>query len=153
MTLATEIRQVARRLMHSPMFTIVTLLTIAIGIGANSAIFSVVNGVLLKPLPYPDAGALIAVWQTAPRLNLKDMEASPSDYFVFRQENHTFQQFGVWHGGSVAVTGRAAPEQVRSLFVTQGTLDALGVPPTLGRWFTPADDDPASPATAILTYA
>ena len=123
MTVASEIRQVVRRLMRSPMFTVVTLLTIAIGVGANSAVFSVVNGVLLKPLPYPDPGALIGVWQTAPRLNLKDLEASPSDYFTFREENRTFQEFGVWTGGTVAVTGRAAPEQVRCLFVTEGTLE------------------------------
>ena len=95
---------------------------------------------------------MIGVWQTAPRLNIKDLDASPSDYFTFREENRTFQQFGVWNGGSVAVTGRAAPEQVRCLFVTEGTLNALGVAPALGRWFTPADDKPDAPETAILTY-
>ncbi|MBZ5725010.1 MAG: ABC transporter permease [Acidobacteriia bacterium] len=152
MTVTNEIRQVVRRLLRSPMFAIVTMLTIAIGVGANSAVFSVVNGVLLKPLPYSDPGALIAVWQTAPRLNLKDLNASPSDYFTFREENRTFQRFGVWSGDSVAVTGRAAPEQVPCLLVTEGTLDALGVPPALGRWFTPADDGPAAPETVILSY-
>ena len=111
MTVATEIRQVVRRLMRSPMFTTVTLLTIAIGVGANSAVFSVVNGVLLKPLPYPDPGALISVRQAAPPLGIKDLSASPSDYFTFREENRTFQQFGLWTGGSVAVTGQAVPEQ------------------------------------------
>jgi putative ABC transport system permease protein len=151
-TVVSEIRQVVRRLMRSPMFTVVTLLTIAIGVGANSAVFSVVNGVLLKPLPYPDPGALISVWQTAPRINIKDLEASPSDYFTFREENRTFQQFGVWTGGRVAVTGRAAPEQVQCLYVTEGTLNALGVRPALGRWFTPSDDSPGSADTVILTY-
>jgi predicted permease len=151
-TVVDEIRHVVRRLMRSPMFTVVTVLTIAIGIGANSAVFSVVNGVLLKPLPYPDPGALIGVWQTAPRLNLKDMEASPSDYFTFREESRTFQDFGVWTGGSANVTGYASPEQVRCLYVTEGTLNALGVQPALGRWFTSSDDDPVSPATVILTY-
>jgi hypothetical protein len=121
-------------------------------VGANSAVFSVVSGVLLKPLPYPDPGALIGVWQTSTRLNIKDLEASPSDYFTFREENRTFQDFGVWNGGSVAVTGNAAPEQVRCLVVTEGTLNALGVGPALGRWFTPADDKPSAPETAILTY-
>lgn len=152
MTVVSEIRQVVRRLVRSPMFTVVTLLTIAIGIGANSAIFSVVNGVLLKPLPYTDPGALIGVWQTASRLNIKDLEASPSDYFTFREENRTFQQFGVWTGGSVAITGQAAPEQLRCLYVTEGTLNALGVQPALGRWFALPDDDPAAPETAILTH-
>jgi putative ABC transport system permease protein len=152
MPIATEFRQVVRRLLRSPMFTAVTILTIAIGIGANSAVFSVVNGILLKPLPYPEPGALIAVWQTAPRINLNKMELSPSDFFTFRDENRSFQHFGLWNGGSVAVTGRAAPEQVRSIFLTQGTLDALGVRPALGRWFSASDDDPASAETAILTH-
>src|SRR5664279_1111880 len=115
--------------MRSPMFTVVTLLTIAIGVGANSAVFSVVNGVLLKPLPYPDPGALISTWQTAPRLDLKNLSASPSDYFTFREENRTFQQFGLWTGGTVAVTGQAAPEMVRCMYVTEGTLNAMGVQP------------------------
>ena len=152
MTILSEIRQVVRRLMRSSMFTIVTLLTIAIGVGANSAVFSVVNGVLLKPLPYPDPGALISVWQTSARLNIKKLSASPTDYFTFREENRTFQAFGVWNDDSVAVTGQVAPEQVRCLFVTEGTLNALGVQPALGRWFTRADDDAAAPETAILTY-
>ena len=148
----TEIRQVARRLSRSPMFTIVTLLTIAIGIGANSAVFSVVNGILLKPLPYPDSAALVAVWQTSPPSQPSELEASPADYFTFREENRTFQQFGVWTGDTATITGSAAPEQMRSLLVTQGTLDALAVPPALGRWFTAADDDPASARSVILTY-
>jgi predicted permease len=148
----TEIRQVARRLKQSPAFAIVTLLTIAIGIGANSAVFSVVNGIMLKPLPYPDSAALVAIWQTSPRLNLPKLDASPSDYFTFREENHSFQQIGVWTGDKVAITGRAAPEQIRCLRVTQGVLDALAVPPALGRWFTAADDDPASARSVILTY-
>ncbi len=152
MAVLTEIRQVVRRLVRSPMFTVVTLLTIAIGVGANSAVFSVVNGVLLKPLPYPNPGALISTMQTAPRLDIKDLSASPSDYFTFREENKTFEQFGLWGGGSVAVTGRAAPEQVRCLYVTQGTLDALGIRPALGRWFTASDDNPSSPETVILSY-
>ena len=133
MTIHSEIRNVARRLMRSPMFTTVTLLTIAIGVGANTAVFSVVNGVLLKPLPYPEPARLIGVWQTSSRLNIKDLNASPSDYFTFREESRTFQQFGLYTGGSVAVTGQAAPEMVRCMYVTEGTLNAMGVQPALGR--------------------
>ncbi len=152
MRFATEIRRVVRRLVRSPGFTAVTLLTIAIGVGANSAVFSVVNGVLLKPLPYPDPEALIGVWQTAPKLNIENLNASPSDYFTFREENRTFQEFGLWNGGSVAVTGRDAPEQLRCIYLTDGTLKALGVRPALGRWFTAEDDQAGKPEVAILTY-
>jgi putative ABC transport system permease protein len=149
---ANQLKQVIRRLVHSPMFTVVTLLTIALAVGANSAIFSVINGILLKPLPYPDPGTLVSVWQSAPGLGLNDVNLSPSDYFTFREENRTFQQFGIWNGGSVSVTGIAVPEQVQRLLVTEGTLNALGVQPILGRWFTAKDDSPGTPDTAILTH-
>jgi hypothetical protein len=111
----------------------------------------VVTGVLFKPrVPLP--GALIGVWQTSTRLNIKDLNASPSDYFTFREENRTFQNFGLWNGGSVAVTGQASPEQVQCVLVTEGTLNALAVGPLLGRWFTAEDDKPTAPETAMLTY-
>lgn len=148
-----QLKHVVRRLVRAPMFTVVTLLTIAIGVGANSAIFSVTNGVLLKPLPYPEPERLVSVWQTAPGIGITDLEASPSDYFTFREENRTFQQFGIWTGDSVSVTGLAAPEQVQGLDVTSGTLEALGVQPTVGRWFTLKDETHGSPETVILTYS
>jgi len=149
---ANQFKHLLRRLLRSPMFTLVTVLTIAIGVGANAAIFSVINGVLLKPLPYPDPERLVGVWQSAPGIGIQDLNASPSDYFTFRDENRTMQQFGVWTGGSVSVTGLAAPEQVQSLTVTEGTLNALGVQPLFGRWFNATNDRPGSPDTAILTY-
>lgn len=152
MSLSNEIRQVARRLMRSPMFTLVTLLTIAIGVGANSAVFSVVNGVLLKPLPYPEAGALAAIGQSSAKLKMDQVPLAPSQYLSFRDANRTFAQFGVWTGGSVAITGSSAPEQLRCLFMTEGTLNALGVQPALGRWFTPADDSAGAPQTVILSH-
>ena len=146
------LKHVIRRLMHSPMFTVVTLVTLGIGVGANTAIFSVINGVLLKPLPYPDPERLVGVWQSAPGIGIKDLNASPSDYFTFREENRSFQNIGLWNGGSRTVTGLEAPEQVQDLTVTDGTLNALGVQPLLGRWFTAKDDSPGTPETTILTY-
>ena len=147
-----QLKHVARRLLRAPMFTAVTLVTIAIGVGANSAIFSVIDGVLLKPLPYPDPERLVSVRQTAPGLGLADVEASPSDYFTFREENRTFQQFGIWTGDSVSVTGLGAPERVYGIDVTSGTLGALAVQPILGRWFTLTDENHGSPQTVMLTY-
>src|SRR5215510_16549014 len=119
-------RQTARRLVRAPMFTAVTLVTIAVTIGAHIAVFSVIHGVLFKPLPYPDPDQLVSVWQAALGLNLPKFEISAAEYFIFREENRTFQDFGLWSGGSVSVTGLAEPEQVRSIFVTDGTLQALG---------------------------
>jgi predicted permease len=147
-----QLKHVVRRLMRAPTFTVVTLVTIAIGVGANSAIFSVINGILLKPLPYPDAERLVSVLQTAPGVGITKLFMSPSDYFTFREENRTFQQFGIWYGDSATVTGLAAPEEVRGLDVTSGTLAALGVRPILGRCFTLKDETSGSPKTVILTY-
>jgi hypothetical protein len=125
----------------------------AIGIGANSVIFSVINGVLLEPLPYPQPDALIAVWQTAPNIHLKGVELSPSDYFILREQNRSISSIGVWSSGSVTITGKAAPEQVRTLWVTEATLATFGIAPLLGRAFTSKDTERDSPETVILTHA
>ena len=134
------------------MFTVVTLITIGIGVGANTAIFSVINGILLKPLPYPDSSNLAGIAFSCPTLNLPDMTLSPADYFNFREENRTFQDFGVWTGDSITVTGTSTPQQLQGIDVTQGALNALGVQPVLGRLFTQTDDSPSGPSTAIISY-
>lgn len=143
-SIANQLKHVLRRLLRSPMFTVVTLVTIGIGVGANTAIFSVINGILLKPLPYPDPERLVSVWQSAPGIGIQDLNASPSDYSTFREENRTFQQIGLWTGGSVSVTGLAAPEQGQSLSVSEGTLNALGIQPAVGRWFMQGTTVPAA---------
>jgi len=147
-----QLNQVFRRLSRAPMFTAVTLITLAVGVGANTAIFSVLQGVLLKPLPYPKADDLVGVWHVAPGLNIKELSAAPSNYFVYREQSRTFQDIGLYTGDSVNVTGVGEPEQVRALLVTERVLPILGIPPMLGRWFTGKDDSPGSPATMLLTY-
>jgi predicted permease len=147
-----QFQHVLRRLGRSPGFTLVTILTIAIGVGANTAVFSVINGVLLDPLPYPEPGALVGVWQTSSVLNLKELEMAPSDYFIFREQNRSFTELGAWKSGSVSITGEAVPERVRNLWITDGMLPALGVPPVRGRGFTAKDAQPSSPRTAILSH-
>ena len=134
------------------MFTAITLITLAIGIGANTAIFSVINGVLLKPLPHPDPERLVAIWQTAPGLSIKELNACPATYFTYREESRTFRDIGLWRPDSVSVTGVAQPEQVEGLDVTDGILSILGVQPSRGRIFTRQDDLPGSPQTAMLSY-
>src|SRR4029077_9524957 len=104
-----QLNQVLRRLSRAPLFTAVTLITLAVGVGANTAIFSVLEGVLLKPLPFPHADDLVGVWHTAPGLNIKDLTASPSTYFVYREQNRTFQDIGLYTGDSVNVTGVGEP--------------------------------------------
>jgi putative ABC transport system permease protein len=147
-----QLNPVFRRLGRAPLFTAVTLITLAIGVGANTAIFSVLDGVLLKPLPYPHADDLVGVWHTAPGLNMKELAASPSIYFIYSEQNRTFQDIGLYTGDSVNVTGVGEPEQVRALLVTERVLPILGIPPLLGRWFTSKDETPGSPDTMLLSY-
>ena len=141
-----------RRLLRAPMFTGVTLLTLAIGIGANTAIFSVLNGVLLRSLPYSRPDRLVGVWHTAPGLNIKRLNMAPFAYFLYREEGRSFQDIGLWRSDSVSVTGIGEPQELDSLFVTERTLPALGVQPVLGRGFTAQDDSPNGPETVILAY-
>ena len=146
------LKQVLRRLVRTPMFTLITLITLAAAIGANTAVFSVVDGVLLNPLPYPHPEELVAVAHAAPGLNLPKLSMAPSHYFIYREQGRTFQDIGLYNNDSVSVTGVAEPEQVRGLDVTDGILPLLEVPPLLGRWFDRADDAPGAPETVILTF-
>ena len=147
-----QLRQVLRRLGRAPLFTAITLLTLAIGVGANTVIFSVIEGVLLKPLPYPHPEQLIGVWHTALGINIKDLNMSPSIYFIDREQNTTLQDIGVYDGDSFDVTGAGEPEHVRGLDVTDGTLPLLGVVPAVGHLFTRSDDSPGAQATVLLSY-
>jgi putative ABC transport system permease protein len=151
----TTMVPILRRFSRAPMFTATVLLTLAIGIGANTAVFSVVNGVLIKPLPYPTSEELIGVWHSAPGIpGFKEgtINITPTMYFTYRDEGRVFQDLGVWSSGGVTVTGLSEPEQVRSLNVTHGVLNALRVDPALGRWFSRDDDTPGAPETVILTH-
>jgi predicted permease len=150
--LSDQLRQVLRRLWRAPLFTIVTVITLAAGVGANIAVFSVVEGVLLKPLPYPHAERLVGVWHTAPGLNLDEVNMAPSNYFIYREQNRVFQDIGVYEGDSVALTGQGSPEQLHALDVTDGVLPILGITPMLGRWFNRADTAPGAPDTVMLDY-
>src|ERR1700756_570311 len=137
-----QLGQVLRRLGRSPIFTIITIITLAAGVGANIAVFSVVEGVLLKPLSYPHAETLVGVWHTAPGLNLDDVNMAPANYFIYREQNRVFEDIGIYQGDSMSVTGQGNPEQVHGLDVTDGVLPILGIPPMLGRWFNRTDCTP-----------
>jgi predicted permease len=150
--LLAQLKQVLRRLLRAPMFTAVTLITLAAGVGANIAVFSVLEGVLLKPLPYPHPNQLVGVWHTAPGLNLDDVNMAPSNYLVYRDQNRVFENIGMYEGDSVNITGQGNPEQVQAVDVTDGVLPTLGISPSLGRTFSRADATPGAPETVILGY-
>jgi len=152
-----DFRYGLRALRHNPVFTTVALLTIAIGIAANAAVFTVVNSVLLRPLNYPKADELVAVHQIAPGAEgLADFEdgllLSPSMYFTYAEHNRTFQSLGVWTAGTANITGLAEPEQVRTIAVSDGVLQALSVPPAVGRWLLQTDQVPRGPERVMLSY-
>jgi len=147
-----QFKQVFRRLARAPLFSTITLITLAVGIGANTVVFSVVEGVLLKPLNYPHPEQLIGVWHRALGVNLPEVNLGAFLYFTYREQSTTFQDIGAYRGDSMSVTGLGQPEHVHGLDVTDGTLPLLGVKPMLGRLFTREDDSPKSPQTVILTY-
>jgi len=156
-SILADLKFTFRRLRKSPGFTTTVLLTLAIGIGANATVFSVVDSVLLKPLPYPDSDRLVSVWLNAPGAaglaNFeKGLHLSPSMYLTFADHNHAFQSIGVWIEGRANVTGLAQPEEVQTGLISDGVLQALDVPPAAGRWLNQADQDPRGAKSVMLSY-
>ena len=141
-----------RRLAGAPLFTGVAVITLALGIGANAAIFSVINGALLRPLPFEDPERLVGVWHEAPGLGFDLVNQSPALHFTYREENRVFEDVGMWDNDNVSITGLEAPERVEALYVTEGTLQLLRVQPALGRAFSVEDDSPGTPETVILAW-
>jgi putative ABC transport system permease protein len=151
-SVARDVRHSVRMLANNKMFSAIAVVTLALGIGANTAIFSVVNAVLIKALPYPEPDALVGVWMSGTLQGRReDINLTPPMAQVIESENRTFERFGVWNSGSASVTGHGDPELVRVIFVTQGTLQALGVSPRMGRWFSRDDDSPGTPEATIVT--
>ena len=150
---ADQLKQVFRRLSRAPLFTTITLITLAVGIGANTVVFSVVEGVLLKPLAYPQADRLVGIWHSAPGIGFQgDLNMAPFLYFTDREQSTTLEDVGMYNGDSLSVTGVGTPEHVSGMDVTDGTLPMLGVKPVLGRLFTRRDDTASAPKTIILAY-
>lgn len=148
-----NLRFAVSKLIRAPLFAATTIGTLALGIGATTAIFSVVNGVLLKPLPFEDAEDLIGVWHTAPGLNFDYVNMSPALYFTYREQGRVFDQIGLWDNQSFSVTGVGEPEQVTAMVVTHDLLELLRVQPRFGRRFTQEDDSPGAPLTVMLSHA
>lgn len=146
-----DLRYTLRRLRATPGFTLVSIGTLALGLGAASAIFSIINGVLLKPLPYVHPEQLVAVWMTAPGVKIADLNMGPSVYFTMCDEERAFQAVSIFATGSTRVTGKTHPEEVQAVFASHELLPILGVKPQLGRLFAAADDDPKGARTVMLS--
>lgn len=148
-----DVRHAARRLSRNPGFAATAILTLALGIGATTTIFSVIDGVLLRPLPYPHPERLVALWHTAPGVNIKDLRMSPSLYFTYREESRVFEDIAMWNGNRATVTGAGEPEELPALFVTHEFLGVLQVQPAIGRGFAASDDERQSARTVMLSDA
>ena len=156
-TLMADLKLVARRLSRFPGFAITVLLTLAIGIGANTAVFSVVDSVLLKPLPYPQPDRLVTLSLQAPgAAGLKSFRdgllLSPSLYLTFAEHNRLFKSLGVWHAGTANLTGIGQPEEVHVITVSNGLLETLAVPPLVGRWLNADDQKPNASQSVMIGY-
>ncbi len=153
MDLARNLRYVLRGLRRTPSFTATAVVTLAVGIGAAAAVFSVVHGVLLQPLSFDEPDRLVGLWHEAPGLEFDLLNQSPALHFTYLEENRSFDGVGMWDNDRVTVTGTAEPEVVPAMRVTDGTLPLLGVQPVLGRLFTAEDDSPGTGRTVILSNA
>jgi predicted permease len=151
----SDIRYAVRFFGSHPAFTAVAILTLALGIGANTVVFSVINSILLKPLPYPHSEELVALSQVAPGAGGivaggQGLRLSTSMYFTYKEQNHSFQSMGVWTRLPVTATGLTEPEQVFASIVSDGLLETLAVQPQVGQWLPAADQDPKSIDTVML---
>ena len=146
-----DIRHALRSLRREPGFSLTATLTLALGIGATTVIFSIVNSVLLKPLGYPGADRLVALTHAAAG-SQTELVSAPFLHFTYLHGSRTFESSGLWQNLKVTVTGLAEPEEVSSLRVTSQVLPLLRVTPVIGRVFSDKDDSPGGPATTILAY-
>jgi hypothetical protein len=145
------VRYTARLLRKQPGFAAAAVVMLALGIGANTAIFSVVNSVLIKPLPYPDSESVVNVVH---QVNGADLAYfSDRVYLAYTANNRSFEHFGVWAASTATVTGGGDPEQVRTLIVSHEVLPALGMRPVIGRWFSSDEGGRGAPAMVLVTDA
>jgi predicted permease len=151
--LLADLRFGVRTLRRTPGFTTIAAVTLALGIGANTTIFSVVDSVLLNPLPYPDSDEIVGVWHHAPALGYDQFGISPGIYFQYREQNDVFENVALYNRVQRNLTGDGDPERIVGAQVSRSLFDVLRVPPATGRTFVEEEDFPEAPQTVILSHA
>ena len=146
-------RSLARELRRSPGFLLIAVLTLGVGIGANAAIFSVVDAVVIRPLPYPEPERLVGVWHDAPGLKLNHFEQSNGTYAIYRKENRVLEDFGIYDTRPATLTGSGTPERVDSAELTGSIFSVLRAPAARGRTIQEADEKPGAEKVAVLSDA
>ena len=155
LTFLQDFRYAVRQYRKNLGFTAVAVITLALGIGANTAIFSVVNGVLLRPLTFKDPGRLVRVWHVPPAKSFPGMttfSVSAANYLDWERQNHVFERMAIYSYHGFTLTGGDKPEQIDACAVTSGFFATLGIQPVLGRAFTPEEDQPGRSNVVVLSH-
>jgi putative ABC transport system permease protein len=151
-TFLNDIRYAVRNLVKRPAFTIIAAITLALGIGANTAIFSSVYALLLKPLPFPELDRVVAVWDSYPSKGVLRNEVAMANYLDWKAQNQSFEQLALYSWWSTNFTGLDAPERIQGMTVTANFFDALGVKPIMGRNFTAEENEPGKDKVIVVTH-
>jgi putative ABC transport system permease protein len=147
-----DLRYALRMLIQKPAFAVVVVLALALGIGANTAIFSVVNSILLRPLPYREPSRLVMVWMNNKRMNVDQDIHSYANYLDYRDQNQVFESLAAYSGVSLNLVGVGEPERIIGSSATANLFDVLGVDPLMGRVFTPDEEQIGQHRVAVLSY-
>src|SRR5690348_14588256 len=149
----TDIRFGLRILLKQPGFTLVAVITLALGIGANTAIFSLVNSILLRPLPFREPDRVVRLLQASPKLGLATWGVSQADFAAYRDQNRSFESVALYNSGAVNLTGDGEPERLPMTSVTAGFFKVFGVSPLLGRTFVDGEDVQGRNAICVISHA
>ena len=152
-TLLQDLRYGVRILLKQPGFTLVAVITLALGIGANTAIFSLVNSVLLRPLPFRDPDRLVRMIQSSPKLGLPTWGVSQADFGAYREQNRSFESMAIYNNSAINLTGAGEPERLPMTSVTADFFKVFGVSPLLGRTFVEGEDAPGKNVVCVISHA
>ncbi|HWF89802.1 MAG TPA: ABC transporter permease [Pyrinomonadaceae bacterium] len=148
-----DIRYALRNLLRRPTFTLIAVVTLALGIGANTAIFSAINALLLKPLPFPQLDRVVAVWDKMPSRGVMHNEVAFGNYVDWQSQTQSFEQLALYRWWNANLTGIDPPERIQGFLVTANFLDTTGIKPIMGRTFLPEENQPGKDQVAVLTYS
>ena len=148
-----DIRYALRNLLRRPTFTLIAVVTLALGIGANTAIFSAINALLLKPLPFPQLDRVVAIWDKLPSRGVMHNEVTVANYLDWQSQTQSFDQLALYRWWSANLTGIDPPERIQGFLVTANFLDVTGMKPLMGRTFSPEENQPGKDHVAVITHS
>ena len=152
-SLRSDIRYALRNLLRRPAFTLIAVVTLALGIGANAAMFSAFNALILKPLPFPDLDRVVTIWDKMPSRGVQRNEVTFANYLDWQAQNQSFEHLALYRWWSANITGINPPERIQGFLVTANYLDALGMKPIMGRNFLAEENQPGKDSVAIITHS